>query len=82
MLSSAIAALFLGFFGYAMIWFINLLTFFTEQNDIFTYILASGIKKSLIEPDTNDFFTALAILPIYILVYAGIAFRIFNRRNL
>ncbi len=82
MVSSTLAALFLGMFGYAVIWFLNLFTIFTEQKDIFSYLLASSLKKSLIELDTSNFFTALAILPIYVLIYAAIAFRIFNRRNL
>ena len=82
LVSSTLAALFLGMFGYAAIWFLNLFTYFTEQKDIFTYLLANGVKEYLFELDSSDFFMALAILPIYTLVYAGLAFRIFNRRNL
>jgi len=82
LVSSTLAALFLGMFGYAVIWFLNLFTYFTEHKDAFTYLLASGFKKSIIELDTSNFYTALAILPVYILVYSIIAFRIFNRRNL
>lgn len=82
MVSSTLAALFLGMFGYAVIWFLNLFTYFTEQKGVFSYLLPNGIKDSLFELDTSNFFMALVFLPIYLLVYAAIAFRIFNQRNL
>jgi hypothetical protein len=82
LVSSTLAAIFLGMSGYAAIWFLNLFTFFTEQKDVFSYLLASSMKQHLFELDTNKFFIALAILPIYLLVYAGLGFRIFNQRNL
>jgi ABC-2 type transport system permease protein len=82
LVSSTLAALFLGMFGYAAIWFLNLFTYFTEQKDVFTYLLANSLKEYLFELDNSDFFIALAILPIYTLVYAALAFRVFNRRNL
>lgn len=82
MVSSTLAALFLGMFGYAVIWFLNLFTYFTGQKGVFSYLLASGMKDSLFELGTGNFFTALALLPVYFLAYSFIAFRIFNQRNL
>jgi hypothetical protein len=82
MVSSALAALFLGMFGYALIWILNLFTIFIEYKDIFSYLLANSMKSFLIEVYTDNFYFALAILPIYILVFTGMAFGNFNRRNL
>jgi hypothetical protein len=82
LVNSTLASIFLGMFGYASIWFLNLFTFFTEQKDIFSYLLPNSMKQYLIELDSNNFFMALAILPIYFLIYAGLGFKIFNRRNL
>ncbi len=79
---STLAALFLGMLGCTVIVLFNIFAKFTVQKSIIAYVLANGIMGYLIELDTSNFFTALAILPIYIMVYAGIAFGIFNRRNL
>ena len=79
---STLASLFLGFAGYALIWFLKLLTFFSEGSDVFSYAMASVFKDSLIRIDTGEFFTAVATLPIYILIYCGLAYFVFRRRNL
>ncbi len=82
LVSSTLAALFLGMFGYALVWILNLFTLFTEQKDFFSYLLAISMKQYLIELDTDKYLMAVAILPIFVLVYAGLGYRIFSRRNL
>ena len=82
LVNSTLASIFLGMSGYAIVWFLNLFTFFTEHKDFFSYILPNGMKQYLIELDTSRFFMALAILPIYTFIYFGFGFKVFNRRNL
>ena len=83
LVSSTLASLFLGFAGYALLWFLKFMSLFiTELGDVFSYAMASTFKDSLIRMGTADYFTALAIIPFYILVYCTLAYVIFNRRNL
>ncbi|MFT5132005.1 MAG: hypothetical protein ACI9SC_000468 [Gammaproteobacteria bacterium] len=79
---STLAALFLGMLACGLIVLFKFFAKFTAQKSIVAYLLANGVMDYLIELDTGDFYMALAILPVYVLVYAGIAFQIFNRRNL
>ena len=72
LVSSTLASLFLGFAGYALVWFLKFMTFFTGGNDVFSYVMASAFRESLVQIDTSDFFSALAIIPLYILLYSRI----------
>ena len=82
LVSSTLASMFLGMSGYGLIWILNLFTFFTEQKNFFSYLLASGFKDSLLQSNMGDFYMGLAVLPIYTLGYASLAYLLFNRRNL
>lgn len=82
LVSSTVASLFLGFMGFAAIWILNLFTFFTQQKDFFSYLLASGFKEYLFELDTADFYTGIMLLPLYSLIYMILAYQLFSKRNL
>jgi hypothetical protein len=79
---STLAALFLGMLGCGLIVLFKFFAKFTAEKSIVSFLLANGVMDYLFELDTRDFYMALAILPVYILVYTGLAFAIFNRRNL
>ena len=82
LVASTLASLFLGMFGYALIWVLNLFTLFTEEKGFFSYLLPSAFKDALFQFDDADFYMTLAIMPVYTLAYASLAYLLFNRRNL
>jgi len=82
LVNSTLASIFLGMSGFAVIWFLNLFTFFTEHKDVFSYLLASSMKQYLIDMHTNSFIWAMLLLPLYLVVYAALGFKVFNQRNL
>ncbi len=81
--NSAIGALFLGMFGYAAILFIIFIADSIYDADrIFSYLLPSGVKAHLLGTDILIRSIAAAALPLYTLVFGGLAWLIFRNRNL
>lgn len=81
--NSTIGALFLGMFGYAAIVFaIFIANSIYDADHRFSYLLPSGVKGYLLGSDTLLAAIALAALPLYTLIFAGLSWLIFRRRRL
>ena len=82
LVKSSLASIFLGLLGCTIVMLFNFFSIFTGGSNFFAHLLAIGETRYLFELGTTEFFLALATLPIYSLVYAGLGFWIFNQRNL
>ena len=79
--NSQIAVLFfgMGFCGVVYLFFIY--SVLTQGVSLVAFSLPIGLFRDLFKLETTEYFTALAILPVYFIAYCTLAISVFDRRN-
>lgn len=81
--NSAISTILVGMVSYTVLIIAIPITnaYLDADGGIFSYLLPSGLKADLIAIDTYDLYTALAVMPVYTIIFLYIAWLRFRNRN-
>lgn len=79
--NSQIAVLFIGFSACTLIYIFFIYATATQGSSLVAFLLPIALLNDLVALDKSDYLSALAILPVYFLAYAILAFTVFDRRN-
>ena len=82
MTASAIGSLFLGYFGYAVVWFAGFFFVLGNGKPLASYLLVSAHRDRLLSVETGSIGMGAVLLILYSVCYFLLAFYFFRRRNL